>query len=89
MKYGICTSHEFETSIGAVYVLEDTKGDTYIVKEGNCDFIKKDAITLISKKAYEIIRSAHNEALENLNIFSEDTRDYYENLCKMRNKIEY
>ena len=64
-------------------------GSIIAAKCDKCDFIKKDAITLISKKAYEIIRSAHNEALENLNIFSEDTRDYYENLCKMRNKIEY
>lgn len=87
MKYGICTNHNFETSIGAVFELEDTESDTYIVKEGNCDAIKKDAITLISKEVYEIIRAAHNEVLENLNIFSEDTREYYENLYKIRNKI--
>lgn len=87
MKYGICTNHNFQTSIGAVYILEDIKGDMYLVKEGNCDAIRKDAITLISKDVYEIIRLAHNEVLENINMFSENTREYYENLYKMRNKI--
>jgi hypothetical protein len=87
MKYGIITSHIFKTSIGAVYILESLDEELYIVKEGNCDVIRKDAITLISQSEYKIIREAQNEVLNNLHLFSENSKEYLESLYGVRNKI--
>ena len=87
MLYGICSNHNFKTSIGAVYILEKLDKTSYLVKEGNCDAIAKDAITLISKDEYNFIRKAHNEVLKNINMFSEDTHEYYENLYKLKNVL--
>ena len=85
MLYGLCSNHNFKTFIGAVYILEKLDKSSYLVKEGNCDTITKDAITLISKEEYIFIRKAHNEILKNINMFSENTHEYYENLCTLRN----
>jgi hypothetical protein len=87
MKYGICTNHEFKTMIGSVYVLENLNDISYIVKEGNCDAVKKEAITLISKDEYEFIRSCQNEVLKNIDKFSEDAKEYYGQLFELRNRL--
>jgi hypothetical protein len=74
--------------IGSVYVLEKLDDICYIVKEGNCDVIRKEAITLISKDEYEFIRKCQNEVLENIDKFSEDAQEYYGQLFELRNRLE-
>lgn len=88
MKYGICTNHEFKTLIGSVYALEKLNDTCYIVKEGNCDVIRKEAISLISKDEYEFIRRCQNEILENIDEFSDDAKEYYKQLFELRNRLE-
>lgn len=91
MKYGIATNHssknESKFMIGSVYILDNLNEELYIVKEGNCDAISKDIITLISKEEYQIMRNAHNEVLKHIDMFSEDAREYFEGLYKLRNKL--
>lgn len=78
MKYGMVTKHDVSVKNGSVYKLKDLEGKYYLVLEGNCDMIRKDAITLIQKVEYEIIRNVQNELLEKKDLFSEETREYLE-----------
>jgi hypothetical protein len=91
MKYGIATNHSHKYAskftIGSVYILDNLNEELYIVKEGNCDAIRKDTITLISKEEYQIMRNAHNEVLKHIDMFSEDAREYFEGLYKLRNTL--
>lgn len=89
MKYGIATNHSFKYAskftIGSVYILDDLNEELYIVKEGNCDAIRRDAITLISKEEYQIMRNAHNEVLKHIDMFSDDAKEYFEGLYELKN----
>lgn len=84
MKYGMVTAHDVSIKNGSVYKLKDLEGKYYMVLEGNCDMIRKDAITLISQKEYEIIRNVQNELLEKKDLFSEETREYLEILYAIK-----
>ena len=84
MKYGMVTNHDASIKNGSVYKLKDLEGKYYLVVEGNCDMIRKDAITLISKAEYEILRNVQNELLEKKDLFSEETREYLELLYAIK-----
>jgi hypothetical protein len=88
MKYGICTSHTSSTKIGSIYILDSMEGDVYYVLEGNCDCIRKDAITLISEAEYTIMRTAHNAILANLSSLDATSQEYYSELYALRNKLD-
>lgn len=84
MKYGMVTKHDVPIKNGSVYKLKDLEGKYYLVLEGNCDMIRKDAITLITKAEYEILRNVQNELLEKKGLFSEETREYLEILFSIK-----
>ena len=85
VKYGICTDNKNKTSIGAIYILEELDEELFLVLEGNCDTIRKDAITFINKDEYNIIRNCQNEVLKNIDKLSKDTEEYFTSLYNLRN----
>lgn len=80
MKYGMVTNHDVSVRNGSVYILKDLDEKYYLVVEGNCHMIRKDAITLIQKVEYEIIRNVQNELLEKKDLFSAETKEYLEEI---------
>lgn len=83
MKYGIFTGPEV-FMVGSIYKFETELNEYYIIKEGNCDLIRKDCLKLISKDEYNIIRNCFNELNKLSNLMSDGTKEYIMQLTGLK-----
>jgi len=87
LLYAIWVDENNPFLIGSIYILQDLDNECYYVKQGNCDAVAKDSVTLISKEFYELLFQSQQSIYNNIKLMDllPVAKEHLTGICKLKN----